>query len=463
MSGTTDNFGLTWLKLGDPWSTNGDAFLTSNIKRIDSLLALGRDHNHTAAAASITDPDTAPSLVVGTTYGNIPAGTTVRYKYTYIDEFGNESAASPEATVTTAAVIERPGGLSLFSTSTTGGTLLVGQYFYVASAYVDANTAETRASGTRTPVSITFLTSTNQITLTLPSLPANATGFNIYRRAPNESNYSYLDSVNMNVATPPTDWTDDGSLTPNRDRHLPTTNNTSSVNNVTVSLPGATPAVPANATWKLYRTYVSGDYNGSFLYHITEETSPGSGIIEPTYNDTGTATTSGTPPLTSYIIAQPSKIDFTDAAEVQGQLPPGMNVVPYEVYFRYAGTLSTSTGAIVWRCPFDNAKIQSVACTLGIGASPNSTDVIVDVNYYDSQAATPAWSTIYTTQANRPKVTVGNQIGTATVPDIVDLVEGDMLTFDIDQVGGGTNTDSDLLVTIYMFIASGSSTTTLSL
>jgi len=122
------------------------------------------------------------------------------------------------------------------------------------------------------------------------------------------------------------------------------------------------------------------------------------------------------------------------------------------------GALSVSSGSTVWRCPFDNIKIVECAATLGIGSTPNSTDVIIDINKYDSVLV--SWASIYTTQANRPKVVVGSQIGVSTTPDIVALVKGDLLSVDIDQIGGGTNTDKDLVISILYIKKSGSATVT---
>ncbi len=458
----TQNFSFTGLLPGDQFSANGYAFVDDNMVRIDSLLALGRDHQHTGASGSISNPDTAPSLVLATDQGNLPAGTTVRYRYSYVDQFGNETAASPEATVTTASPIGSPSALAL-SFQDTGGTLLGGLYFYALTSYVTSNTAETRL-GVRSDISVNFATTTNQITMQLPSLPAGATGFNVYRRAPGETLYNYLTSIDMDVATPPTEYIDTGAVSPNCERQPPNTNNTNSQNNVDISLPGATPTVPANVTWKIYRSFNAGVWTASNLHHVVEETFGGSGIIDPTYLDLGGGTGTQTAPEASLIASQPSKVDLEDLNEVQGILPVGANIVPFEVTFSYGGPLAVTTGTSVWRCPFDKAQIQNVSATLGRGFVGASTIVIVDVNKFDTDDVTPSWGTIYTTQANRPEIAVGDQVGTSTVPDIVDLTINDMLTVDIDQTGGGaTPTDEDLIVTLYMYVQSGSLTTSVTI
>ena len=458
----TQNFNLTGLQPGDQFSENGYAFFDDNLVRIDALLALGRDHEHTGASASIASPDTAPSLVYATDQGSLPAATTVRYRYTYVDQFGNETAASPEATVTTDSPIGSPDAVAL-SFQDTGGTLTGGLYRYALTSYVTANTAETRL-GIRSDISVNFNTTTNQVTMQLPSLPTGATGFNVYRRAPGETVYNYLASIDMDVATPPTEYIDTGAVSPNCDRQPPNANNTNSQNNVDISLPGATPTVPANVTWKVYRSFQAGVWTASDLKHITEETFFGSGIIDPTYLDLGGGTGTETAPESSLIAAQPSKITFTDAQEIEGTAPVGFTIIPFEVTFSYGGPLAVTTGTSVWRCPFDKAQIQNVSATLGRGFLAASTSVIIDVNKFDTDDVTPSWTTIYTTQGNRPIVAVGEQVGTATVPDIVDVTENDMLSIDIDQTGGGaTPTDEDLIVTLYMYVQSGSLTTTVTI
>lgn len=458
MSTKTPNYGLTRLDPGDNLATDSYGFISSNIDTIDRVMKLGRDHEHSGAAGSRPDPDIAATLVLDSTTGNLPAGVTVRYRYTYVDEFGAETAGAPEATVTTPAPVTVPAG-SVLSNADTGGTLVGGQYHYALTAYVSVNTQET-SIGIRRSIAVPYASALNIVTVTFPTLPTFADGFNIYRRAPGEPQYSYLASVDMTVATPPTFYDDDGTVAGNPGRIPPNSNLTFGSNNVTVILPGATPVVPASVTWKVYRTYVSGNWSTSNLHHVVEETFDGSGIIDPEFVDLGFGTGLEIIPEISEIVPQPPKVVMEDGAEVSGNLPPGLVVVPHEVTFTVAGVLTVAPGTFTWRCPFDFGEIVEVCATLGIGFTPNLTDVIVDVNKYDSIAATPAWSTVYLTQANRPKVLVGAQIGAATVPDVVSLVKGDMLSMDIDQAGDGTGTDHDMTVTIYMNIRSGSSTVT---
>lgn len=318
MASTTGFYGLQKLESGDALSTNDYAFTSRNVDVVDRLLHKF-DEAIFSGVTPLDDPTDGPSLDVSTTGGIIPAGRTVRYKYTYVDVYGNETAGSPEVSVTTNAPVSRPSQPGLTS-ATSGGTLLAGNYFYVISAYVDVNTAETNGSAAAT-INVPTGT-TNAITLALPSLPTNATGFNIFRRGPGEVQFYYLDSVDMDVATPPTSYVDDNSVTITNSRTPSATNLTFATNSISITLPGATPAVPDGYTWKVYRTFVSGNYDSSLLQHVVTETSEGSGIIDPVAYDYGSRTSVGKPPSVSSITGNVSRITTleTDVAAIEATL-----------------------------------------------------------------------------------------------------------------------------------------------
>lgn len=452
MSLKTRFFKLSKLGKGESLADEGYKILGADRDLIDALLNFyGPSHHHTGATSSATQPALPLALTLDQSAGSLPAGTRIFYKYTLMDGNGNESLASPEAFIDTPAAIVEPGA-PVLAVATTGGTLLPGAYNYVLSAYKTANTFETRALGFAN-INVLGPATTNKITLTLPSLPSGAQGFNIYRRKPGGTGYQWIAAVAMNVATPPTVFVDAG-YPDDCARSLPNANRTNAQNSVRVALPGATPSTPVGYTWKLYRTYVSSDYSNALLHWVVEETSEGSGIITPLYQDLGYATSLGNPPTQGLILVQPGKVLFTDAAEVQGVLPPANIVFRHIEEFFVAGTLVVNAGVgRAWRCPFTEAYITEVMLNLGRSYSPQASDVIVDINKYDSALATPAWNTIYTTQANRPRVLVGNFIGQSTVPDVRKLVRGDLLQYDIDQVGSGaTRTDKDLSIQIIMWV-----------
>ena len=445
-AGTSQFYGLTKLDPGEAFSTNDQAFTRKDVDTVDRLLYQGATHVHTGAAVDVTDPDTAPEVTLSTSGGNIPAGQTVRYKFAWVDAYGAESAASPEVTVNTPAAVGIPNSPAITLTAS-GGSLLQGNYFYRLSAYVDANTNETQAGD---GIYTTVPSGTDNIlTLTLPTLPYGADGFNVYRRGPGETAYSYLASVDMTVATPPSEYEDDGSVSANCNRVPSNVNVTNSSNSVDVTLPGATPTVPTDYTWKLYRTYASGEWESSLIHWVVEETTEGSGIVTPEYTDIGGARSAGAPRDTSELAAQPGKVDLDDAAEVQNSLPPNMVAQMHEVHFRYEGVLSTETGALAWPMTWYQGQIIDVTATVSAAATTDA--VIVDVNKYDAQAATPASATIFTTQSGRPQIAVGDLLDTSDTPDEVDLYAGDMLTVDIDQIDSGA-TAEDLFVVIRMWV-----------
>jgi hypothetical protein len=65
--------------------------------------------------------------------------------------------------------------------------------------------------------------------------------------------------------------------------------------------------------------------------------------------------------------------------------------------------------------------------TAAVGKAPTGADLIFDVNKNGS--------TIFTTQANRPKVLAATTVGALAIPDIVAVAAGDVITIDVDQIG----------------------------
>lgn len=308
MATLSDFFELQKLSSGDPLATNDYAFTHENINIIDRVL-----QKHEAelfiGTSPIDDPTEPLSLEIETEGGTIPAGRTVRYKFTWVDVNGAQTAASPEATITTPAPLARPAAPALELLSS-GGVLLGGNYFYGLSAYIGLNTAET-TMGT-VAHHLVPSGSTNRNVLTLPTLPAGADGFNVYRRGPGETTYYFLDTIDMQVATPPTEYVDAGAVTPSYARSPTPTNLTYSTNKIVITVPGATPTVPDGYTWKVYRTFINGQYDSSLLEWVRTETVQDSGIISPETEDVGRGTTIGVPPTSSKITANTSRIEVME-------------------------------------------------------------------------------------------------------------------------------------------------------
>lgn len=442
----TDRFRLSKLGLGDSMSDDGFKFSNDDIDLIDRLLEIATElHVHDGSAASGAEPASGPTLLVTQSGGALPAGTRWYYRFTYVDASGNQSAASAVAYADMPAPIANPTVPTL-SSVTTGGTLDPGRYAYMLSAYKDASTLETRA-GDPAFITLSNISTTNVVTLDLPGLPVGADGFNIYRKAPGSPRYYFLDSTG--AAT----YDDDGSVLADATRTLPTTNTTNSQNAVTISID----TLPADHTWKIYRTSNPSDWSNSLLKHVVEELGATPTVVQE-YDDLGESTFLGSPPDASQMVGGAPKIQLTDAAHVTGQLPPGLNTVPYLAVLRFPGVVTAGVQDVQWVCPFDQARIQHVRAYLDWGTSPAVDDVIVDLDRFVFLSSTQA--TIFTDPGDRPTIPVGETVGATTVPDVIDLVAQDRLIVSVDQAGGGaTPTDEGLVVAVLMLVRHGDETT----
>lgn len=95
--------------------------------------------------------------------------------------------------------------------------------------------------------------------------------------------------------------------------------------------------------------------------------------------------------------------------------------------FSRTGTLSVVAGAARFKFPFA-ATIINV--TAAVNTAPTGADIILDVNLNGV--------TIFTTQANRPRILAGTfQETVDAVPDVTAAANDQYLTVDIDQVGSG--------------------------
>lgn len=454
MAGSTDHYGLSKLESGDAFAANGYKYTNADRQSIDNLLYLGAEgHVHDGASGTVLTPDDPLQLTLNNTGGTLPASTRIYYKWTYVNFRGEESIASPEAYIDTAAAVSEPSA-PVLSYATTGGVLGGGNYFYVLSAYVGTSINETKALSPGY-ITVPITSSTNVLTLTFPSAPAGATGFNIYRRSPGQGTYYYLDSVDVNVATPPTSYVDDGSVAQDCDRTIASVNSTNSANSVDIQLPVSVPSLPAGYTWKIYRTYVSTNWATSVLHHVVEYTNEATPIVTTIYSDVGNSTTTGTFPSQNLLVSSPSKILLTGAAEVQGYLPMA-NVVgfPQVVTFYFSGIQTAGDKSIEWPCPFQTATIMGAMTALDRGSSPASTSLITDVVVL--RGATPTWTSVYAVQGDMPTITVGNNktgaLASATGASKT-LSIGEVMSVKVIQAGGGaTPTDNGLTVTVLLYV-----------
>ena len=82
-------------------------------------------------------------------------------------------------------------------------------------------------------------------------------------------------------------------------------------------------------------------------------------------------------------------------------------------------------------------SITLIGVAITLDTAPVGADFIVDVH--------KDGTTVFTTQANRPTIDDGDNDSTVSVPDVTALVAGDILTFEVDQIGSGT-AGSDLTI-----------------
>lgn len=92
--------------------------------------------------------------------------------------------------------------------------------------------------------------------------------------------------------------------------------------------------------------------------------------------------------------------------------------------FTVPGVITTGSGKGRYYAP-TTMVISNVRAY--VDTAPVGADIIIDVNRNGS--------TIFTTQANRPRITAGNNYDAASTPDLTGLAAGDYVTIDIDQIG----------------------------
>jgi hypothetical protein len=116
----------------------------------------------------------------------------------------------------------------------------------------------------------------------------------------------------------------------------------------------------------------------------------------------------------------------------------------FEAVFYLSGTLTVKTGLGKFRLPNAACTIDEV--TIEVNTLPVGADVIADVNSISN--STNARTSLYTTQANRPKVSPGgNYANSATLPNTTALSASTSISVDCDQIGS-TTAGADLVVIV---------------
>lgn len=318
MSQTT-NFGLETFGPEGRLADNGHKFTGRDRRTIDALLWQLFHHDHGGDDQDVLvgfNPVSFPQLTLIPDTGLLPAGRTYHYKISYVDINGNETEASAPSTIDTPAPL-LPPEVPSFVVETTGGTLPPGTYYYAFGFYQTAPARQTQAPNT-VAVVIPAGTNTNKVTFTLPTALDASDGWNLYRKAPTETEYYRL----AQIPEPATEYVDDGTVTATATQKRPTTNTTNSFNTVQVDIPASElPLDQRIKAWRIYRTEQTAYPANSLVATVSGTTTEGGSNLVTTFTDTGTALGPGVPLLQSTIPPNVPGIDASSAfSELSGRI-----------------------------------------------------------------------------------------------------------------------------------------------
>lgn len=327
MTSLTSRFGFT--RYGGPVAGNigddGAKFTLADRDLLDHLLTAFESHAHAQGVGRLADPAGDASATVGTTGGSLAAGQAIYYVVTYVDQYGLETAASDEISVTTPQPLSPPDFFSLETVA--GGSLAPGSYSYAVSVVADTDESTV---GTPVPVSIIGGSGEYSVSVSVAlDLPDGATSWCLWRMAFTEAGFTKVGNFTTSI-------TDDGSTPndpcPNDPGHGPrTVNTTNATNSVTVAIsPEDVDLVrTVNGTvsrWRLYRSFTSGVYDNGLVHEVIETTTEDSDILLTAWTDTGLALAVGTPPPRSQTLIPPSltPVGYGDALPtVVAAMPDG--------------------------------------------------------------------------------------------------------------------------------------------
>ena len=317
--GKTTRFGLQFFggSRGGAITDDGSQFSLADRITLDTILAAYETHSHKGGV--LCPNPTEPALVsVLTTGGQLRPGTTFYYRTSFVDAYGLESAAGPEASLTTAAVLTPPSQPLLNSQA--GGILRPGTYYY--------GLTQISSDGHETPIGpiapVTLDLNTGTVQLKLP--PGRTVGgvttppvYNIWRLDPNVISIYVKVAAGVTAAT----FTDDGRVsasdpddpTPEADpsQQPPTSNLTSSTNSAVITT-GNVSLVNVDVgpikRWRIYRTTQSGTYAPASMIGEVNGTlnADGSGGLVLTFTDVGGGGLPGKPRDASQCLAPSVKI-----------------------------------------------------------------------------------------------------------------------------------------------------------
>lgn len=308
MSERTAFGGLEVLAPGEPLSADGYRFQAVNPKITDRLLQLGAvSHKHDAHAA-VAAPGEAPVVTTAAEGGTIPAATTLHVAYTWVDEEGGETMASPPGVVTTAAGLESPLGAPTAVVDYTAGALLAGGYDY-AITVTDGVGGETEIGPAESIVVEPGHANARVKVSGLKALreAVGGTTHRLWRRFNGGPWYLIEEGAGNEVV-------DDGALPGDCTVQPPATTTAHGANKITVTTPGGHPARAAS-----FNLYVS--QSGSFPSPCFVANYPLASLGAP-ISLTSLAPLDGAPPPVSLSVPGANKIDpDTDMIEWRWKRP----------------------------------------------------------------------------------------------------------------------------------------------
>ncbi len=311
---TTRRFGLTRENL-----------TLRDVDLVDTVMSAYEVHKH-QGGLKLVDPALPPTLALDTTTGALAAGTTFFYRESWVDQFGLESAAGQEVSVTTPPPVGVPNSPTV--TAFTGGTLAAGPTYYALSAVV--GTEETSLSAPALISISDFRTA--HVKAAVDTLPTSVDSFNVWRQGPRDGGFTKIGSI----TDPSIAFADDGSIPADPcacdpGNLPPAVNLTNATSKVTVTT--SDPTFVGNATafavvkaWRLYRTTQSGVYgNNSLLAEVnTTVNADGTGGLLTSFVDDGSIPlAAGIPPEYSRTL-QPSERIQNIIVATFGALPPAI-------------------------------------------------------------------------------------------------------------------------------------------
>lgn len=292
MAALTPRFKLNAFGGGTPGTITDDGQKFTGLDRFttDRLLSQTEvhDHKYHPLPGALSVPAVATLLTEG---GALQGGYTYYYRFSVVDEQGNESLASVETSVPTPTLLPIPGMPSA-SVDISVGALTPGLYYYGLTAL---RGVEETPLGQATLVALQ-----NGETAVLLELPdfGVADSVRVWRMGSTESGYT---SVAL-VAVGATEYVDDGSVSPDPcatdpANQPPQTNTGTASYAVTVDLPVGVDLTTARS-WRLYRTVYPGIYSTSSLVHDVVERADEWDPLSPlltSWTDTGGRAVSGKP------------------------------------------------------------------------------------------------------------------------------------------------------------------------